>query len=251
MSRFALHTVDFIPSFRYPTGRGWRRTPLAGSFLRMPLHRAVALLQSNSHLRDDADAQIIDSTNTARTPVAHQDLRLLGSQPNSTSDHSLTQRQALSSQSQQQFGSTQQQQRPIRTASSASFTPSPLNPTGVPPSNFANNPFPQSYPASPLPGVPFVLPATLHPCRVVRRYPLENLTIPSHAAISPTVALTLALLYLFIFYPVLTSYRDEKRNDLIQGLMLLVGIVSVFFLAKNLTSHRTNPCSLSNARTNR
>jgi len=78
-----------IHSFRHRT-RGWRRTPLVGSFLQMPLLRAVDLLQSNSHLPDDA--QIIDviplPTNTAHTPVAQEDLRLLGSQPNSPSDHS-------------------------------------------------------------------------------------------------------------------------------------------------------------------
>ena len=81
---------------------------------------------SNSHLRDDA--QFIEftplPTNTARTPVAHEDSRLLASQPNSPSDRSqfqLAQQQALLSQA-------QHQQRPIRTASSASSAPSPLVP---------------------------------------------------------------------------------------------------------------------------
>ena len=100
---------------------------------------------SNSHLRDDA--QFIEftplPTNTARTPVAHEDSRLLASQPNSPSDRSqfqLAQQQALLSQA-------QHQQRPIRTASSASFTPSPLNP-GAPPFSPTNNPFSRSYTAS-------------------------------------------------------------------------------------------------------
>ena len=47
----------------------------------------LELERLNSHLRDDA--QFIDFTPTnARTPAAHEDPRLLASQPNSSSDNS-------------------------------------------------------------------------------------------------------------------------------------------------------------------
>ena len=106
---------------------------------------------SSSHHRDDA--QFIEftplPTSTARTPVAHEDSRLLGSNPTSPSDRSqfqLAQQQALLSQA------ATQQQRPTRTGSAASFAPSPLNPTGVgagaPPSSFSsssNNPFARGF----------------------------------------------------------------------------------------------------------
>jgi len=50
----------------------------------------------------------------------------------------------------------------------------------------------------------------------------------------------MALLCLFIYYPVLTFYRDENRNNASTlGLILLVCIVSLFF--RVLISRRTSP----------
>ena len=43
---------------------------------------------SNSHLRDDAEFIDLTPTNTARTPVAYEDSRLLASQSISPSDNS-------------------------------------------------------------------------------------------------------------------------------------------------------------------
>ena len=69
------------------------------------------MLQSNNHLWEDA--QIIDitplPTNIARTPVAHEDSRLLGSQPNSPLDRSQFQLAPKQSQVEQQFVFTQRQ----------------------------------------------------------------------------------------------------------------------------------------------
>ena len=55
--------------------------------------------------------------------------------------------------------------------------------------------------------------------------------------VSVLVVLILALLYLFIFYPVLIFYRDEKRNDAIQGNVRVNATAVLFlfsFMLKNL-----------------
>lgn len=101
----------------------WQSSPNAAT----PRSSSASGSISNSHPR--YDAQFINfnplPTNTAVTPVAHEDSRSLGSQLNLPSDQcqfQLTQQQALSQ---------AQQQRPTRTASSASFSPSTRNPTGA------------------------------------------------------------------------------------------------------------------------
>ena len=126
---------------------------------------------NNNHLRDDT--QMIDltplSTNSAQlvhpSPIKACCCLHLNRTP---LDHSRRNSRLYCNLSQSQ------QQRLIRMASSASSAPSPLNPTGVPPSSLANNLFSWSYPASSssnapnsLPdlrlGVLPVHPATLHP----------------------------------------------------------------------------------------
>ena len=137
---------------------------------------------------------------------------------------------------QQRLASTQQEHRSIHWVSSASAASSPL--VSASPTIRFHGPTPPT-PPRPLPdprlGVPPVLPRSVLPHAYVA-YKSGGLTkskggsmIPpskrySHSFacrgipnVSVLVVLILALLYLFIFYPVLTFYRDEKRNDAIQG----------------------------------
>ena len=95
------------------------------------------MLQSNNHLWEDA--QIIDitplPTNIARTPVAHEDSRLLGSQPNSPLDRSQFQLAPKQSQVEQQFVFTQRQPRVYTHSVLALLCHCLLNHTGALPSN--------------------------------------------------------------------------------------------------------------------
>lgn len=95
------------------------------------------MLQSNNHLWEDA--QIIDitplPTNIARTPVAHEDSRLLGSQPHSPLDRSQFQLAPKQSQVEQQFVFTQRQPWVYTHSALALLCHCLLNHAGALPSN--------------------------------------------------------------------------------------------------------------------
>lgn len=114
---------------------------------------------------------------------------------------------------QQRLASTQQEHRSIHWVSSASTASSPL--VSASPTICFHGPTPPT-PPRPLPdprlGVPPVLPRSVLPHAYVA-YKSGGLTKSKGGSTIPPRA----LLYLFIFYPVLTFYRDEKRNDAIQG----------------------------------
>jgi hypothetical protein len=68
-------------------------------------------------------------------------------------------------------------------------------------------------------------------------FPLASaIVIPSHGAVSPMsllVSSILGLLSLFIFYPVMTFYRDEKRNNATQ-VNVRVNATGVFFVVSSI-----------------
>ena len=139
--------------------------------------------------------------NDAHTPIAHEDLWCVGSQPNSSSDQSqfqLAQQQALLSQAQHQ-----QQQWPMWMASSIMFSPSPLNLTGAPLSSF------------PPPPTPFHSLIPLPPPPITSRYPdlcLLALPLP-YICVFPTGNLTFSMAHTTVDNNIMATLGFDTHNS--------------------------------------
>ena len=135
----------FYTLISIPCRTGMATNPLANSFLRMVLLRSPALLQSNIHLRDDAQIFNVTplSTNSAPSSFTCRPRRLAAACI--SPEHSLGLLTVLA-------GATAGSVVPVPTATTAHphgvlRVLRPI-PTSAPPFSFANNPFSRSYPAS-------------------------------------------------------------------------------------------------------